>query len=137
MKTTLFTAVMGTALLALAGCQSAQEQAAPDTLVATYTGSAPNMAAGASDPVWAKARPLSAALTCGANFGAQPGATGESRDTLTAARTISNSSSAGAKRRARRNQKAPRAILPSRSDSASRIPVIRKPLRTKNRSTPR
>ncbi len=87
MKTTLFTAVMGTALLALAGCQSAQEQAAPDTLVATYTGSAPNMAAGASDPVWAKARPLSAALTGGANFGAKPGEKGESKVTLKAAYT--------------------------------------------------
>ncbi len=87
MKTTLFTAVMGTALLALAGCQSAQDQAAPDTLVATYTASAPNMAAGASDPVWAKARPLSADLTGGVNFGAKPGEKGESKVTLKAAYT--------------------------------------------------
>ena len=87
MKTKLFTAVMGTALLTLAGCQSAQDKAAPDTLVATFTSTAPNMAAGAADPVWAKASPLSAALTGGANFGAKPGDKGESKVTLRAAYT--------------------------------------------------
>jgi predicted component of type VI protein secretion system len=55
MTTKLFTAVMGTALLALAGCQSTQDKTPADTLVATFTSAAPNMAAGASDPVWAKA----------------------------------------------------------------------------------
>jgi len=87
MKTKLFSAVMGTALLALAGCQSAQDKAAADTLVATFTSTAPNMAAGASDPVWAKAAPLSAALTGGVNFGAKPGDKGESKVTLKAAYT--------------------------------------------------
>jgi len=87
MKTKLFAAVMGTALLALAGCQSAQDKAAPDTLVATFTNTAPNMAAGAADPVWAKAAPLSAELTGGVNFGAKPGEKGESKVTLKAAYT--------------------------------------------------
>jgi predicted component of type VI protein secretion system len=54
MTTKLFTAVMGTALLALAGCQSTQDKTPADTLVATFTSAAPNLAAGASDPVWAQ-----------------------------------------------------------------------------------
>ena len=87
MKTKLFSAVMGAALLALAGCQSAQDKVPADTLVATYTNTPPNMAAGAADPVWAKASPLSAALTGGANFGAKPGQKGETTVTLKAAYT--------------------------------------------------
>ena len=87
MKVKLFTAVMGTALLALAGCQSVQDKAPADSLVAVYTTTAPNMAAGAADPVWAKAKPLSAEITGGANFGAKPGAKGESTVTLKAAYT--------------------------------------------------
>ncbi|MFZ2306987.1 MAG: ethylbenzene dehydrogenase-related protein [Rhodoferax sp.] len=87
MKTKLFTAVMGTALLALAGCQSVEEKVSPDSLVATFSSTAPNMAAGASDPIWAKARPLSAELTGGANFGAKPGEKGETVVTLKAAYT--------------------------------------------------
>jgi hypothetical protein len=87
MTTKLFTAVMGTALLALAGCQSTQDKTPADTLVATFTSAAPNMAAGASDPVWASAKPLSAALTGGVNFGAKPGDKGESTVTLKAAYT--------------------------------------------------
>ncbi len=87
MKTKLFTVVMGTAVLALSGCQSVQENVPADTLVATFTNSAPDLAAGASDPVWAKASPLSAALTGGANFGALPGKKGDSSVTLKAAYT--------------------------------------------------
>ncbi|MDP1531591.1 ethylbenzene dehydrogenase-related protein [Rhodoferax sp.] len=87
MKVKLFTAVMGTALLALAGCQSVQDKVPADSLVAVYTGTAPNLAAGAADPVWAKASPLSAELTGGVNFGAKPGAKGESSVTLKAAYT--------------------------------------------------
>ena len=45
MTTKLFTAVMGTALLALAGCQSTQDKTPADTLVATFTSAAPNLAA--------------------------------------------------------------------------------------------
>ncbi len=87
MKTKRFVAVMGAAVLALTGCQAVDEKVAADTLVATYTAQAPDPAAGAADPVWAKARPLSAALTGGANFGAKPGQKGESRVTLKAAYT--------------------------------------------------
>jgi len=87
MKTKMFTAVMGTALLALAGCQSVQDKASPDTLVAVYTTAAPNIEAGAADPLWAKASPLSAELTGGANFGAKPGEKGETVVTLKAAYT--------------------------------------------------
>lgn len=87
MKTKLFFSVMGTAILALSGCQSVQDKVPADTLVATFTSTAPDLAAGASDPVWAKASPLSAALTGGANFGALPGKKGESTVTLKAAYT--------------------------------------------------
>ncbi len=87
MKTKLLTAVMGTTVLALAGCQSVEEKVAPDSLVATFTTVAPDLAAGAADPLWAKARPLSAELTGGVNFGAKPGSKGESKVTLKAAYT--------------------------------------------------
>ena len=58
------------ATLALMGCQSPQDKTAKDTLVAVKVAAAPNMAAGAADPVWAQAKPISAELTGGANFGA-------------------------------------------------------------------
>lgn len=87
MKTKRFVAVMGAAVLALSACQAVDEKVAADTLVATFTAKAPDPASGAADPVWAKARPLSAALTGGANFGAKPGQKGESRVTLKAAFT--------------------------------------------------
>jgi hypothetical protein len=87
-RASLFTVSAVTlATLGLFGCQSVQDKASPDSLVATFTSTAPNMAAGASDPVWTKASPLSAALTGGANFGAKPGAKGESSVTLKAAYT--------------------------------------------------
>jgi hypothetical protein len=75
------------AALALVGCQAVQEKVSPDSLVATFTSSAPDLAAGAADPLWAKAKPLSAALTGGANFGAKPGDKGDSTVTLKAAYT--------------------------------------------------
>lgn len=87
MKAKETTAMMGVALLALAGCQSAPEKPSPDALVATYTSTAPDLAAGASDPVWTKATALSAELTGGANFGAKPGEKGETKVTLKAAYT--------------------------------------------------
>jgi hypothetical protein len=77
----------GAALLVLAGCQSGVEQVAPDTLVALKTATAPNPAAGAADPVWAKARPLSTVAADGANFGAKPGDKGDAKVTLKAAYT--------------------------------------------------
>ena len=75
------------ATLAMLGCQSAPEKVSADSLVATFTSAAPNLAAGASDPVWTKTSPLSAALTGGANFGAKPGDKGDSTVTLKAAYT--------------------------------------------------
>lgn len=77
----------GAALLVLAGCQSGVEQVAPDTLVAVKTATAPNPAAGAADPVWAKARPLSTVAADGANFGAKPGEKADAKVTLKAAYT--------------------------------------------------
>ncbi len=41
-------------MLALFGCQSVQDKASADSLVATFTSTAPYLAAGAADPVWAK-----------------------------------------------------------------------------------
>lgn len=87
MKMKLFAAAMGTVVLSLTGCQAVEEKVAPDSLVATFTSSAPDLAAGAADPVWANARPLSTALTGGANFGAKPGDKGETTVTLKASYT--------------------------------------------------
>lgn len=87
MRMNIVAAVMGTAIVALSGCQSVQDKASVDALVAAFTGAAPDPAAGASDPVWAKAKPLSAELTGGANFGALPGKKGDSMVTLKAAYT--------------------------------------------------
>lgn len=87
MRSKIKTVLTATALLALAACQGVQDQAAADSLVATFTSAAPDLAAGASDPVWAKAKPLSAELTGGANFGAKPGEKGETVVTLKAAYT--------------------------------------------------
>lgn len=79
------------ASLALFGCGSVAdktaESPAKDTVVAVYTTVAPNLAAGAADPVWASARPLTADLTGGANFGAKPGEKGDTKVTLKAAYT--------------------------------------------------
>ena len=68
MKRNLFAGCLGAALLALAGCQSAPEAVAPNTLVAAMAGGAPNMSVGAADPVWARARALNVPLSGGANF---------------------------------------------------------------------
>ena len=78
--------------LTLFGCSSVADQSSSgpvskDTLVATYAGTPPNMAAGASDPIWAQARPLTADLTGGANFGAKPGEKGDTKVTLKAVYT--------------------------------------------------
>ncbi len=79
------------AVLTLLGCGSMSDKpaaaASKETLVAIYTGTAPNMGAGAVDPVWANARPLTVDLTGGANFGASPGKKGETKVTLKAAYT--------------------------------------------------
>jgi hypothetical protein len=89
MKTSMILPVSAITLasLALLGCQSPQDKAPKDTLVAVKVAAAPNMAAGAADPVWANAKPLSAELTGGINFGAKPGEKGDTKVTLKAAYT--------------------------------------------------
>jgi len=67
--------------LGLAACQSAREEpAAPNTLVALQAKAAPDLQAGAADPAWAQAKPLTVALTDGANFGGK----GDTQATLKA-----------------------------------------------------
>lgn len=75
------------ATLTLFGCQSVQDKVPADTLVAAYTSAAPDFAAGAADPVWAKASPFSAELSGGVNFGALPGKKGGTTVVLKAAYT--------------------------------------------------
>lgn len=71
------------ASLGLAACTAIQEApVAPYTLVAVKAAAAPNLDAGANDPVWAKARPIKLALTGGMNFA---GGKGETTATLKAA----------------------------------------------------
>ncbi len=94
MKNTLILSASAAAVAALTllGCSSmsggsASGAAAKNTLVAVYTSRAPDLNAGASDPVWAQANPVTAELTGGANFGAKPGDAGETKVTLKAAYT--------------------------------------------------
>jgi hypothetical protein len=86
MKTTLRLSTLGLAgaLAALAGCQSNLDQGSPNTLVALKAAAAPS---GATDPLWARARPLSVVAADGANHGAKPGEKGDSKVTLQAAYT--------------------------------------------------
>ncbi|HJV95687.1 MAG TPA: ethylbenzene dehydrogenase-related protein [Albitalea sp.] len=80
MKKSVFATVIGVAVLAMTGCQTAKDQAAPNTLVAAKASAAPDLNAGAADPAWAKARALTVPLTDGANFGGK----GETAVTLKA-----------------------------------------------------
>jgi hypothetical protein len=81
MKVRLTAVALSAALLVLAGCKSLQDTPVPsNTLVAAKAAGAPNLAAGASDPAWASARPLSVALSGGRNFGGK----GETTATLKA-----------------------------------------------------
>lgn len=66
---------------ALAACSTAPDPVQPNTLVAIKASAAPDLKAGAADPVWNQARPLSVPLNGGANFGG----TGETTATLQAA----------------------------------------------------
>ena len=77
---TLSAAAMAAGLLSLSACTSMQEPVAPNTLVAVKAAAAPNLSAGASDPVWAQAPALSVPLSGGTNF-----VKGESTATLKAA----------------------------------------------------
>ena len=70
-----------TAVIILAACTATQQPAPPpNTLVAAKVAGAPNLAAGAGDPVWATARPLQVQLSGGMNFGGK----GETTVTLKA-----------------------------------------------------
>ena len=82
MRNWLFSArASAAAVLALVGCTVAQQPAtSPNTLVAANVASAPSLAAGAGDPVWAQARPLQVQLSGGMNFGGK----GETTATLKA-----------------------------------------------------
>jgi hypothetical protein len=66
--------------IAVTGCQSVQEQVAPNTLVAARASSAPNLDALASDAAWSRVRPLTVELNDGRNLGG----TGKTRVTLKA-----------------------------------------------------
>ena len=69
------------AVFTLIGCTATQQAAPPpNTLVAAKVPSAPNLASGAGDAVWATARPLQVALSGGMNFGGK----GETTATLKA-----------------------------------------------------
>jgi hypothetical protein len=82
MKLKLTAAALAT--LGLAACETPQPPAPPNTLVAMKVAAAPNMSAGAADPVWARAQPLNVKLADGANFA---GGKGESTGTLKAVYT--------------------------------------------------
>jgi hypothetical protein len=70
LKRTCLTAIGATVIaLGLAGCESALEKVPANTIVAAKSATAPNPAALASDPAWAKARTLAVPLSDGANFG--------------------------------------------------------------------
>jgi hypothetical protein len=72
---------MGGALLAVVGCQSVQQSAAPaapNTLVAARAAAAPQL--NAADPAWAAAQPLAVEVSDGANLGG----TGKTTGTLKA-----------------------------------------------------
>ena len=80
MKLRLSATALALAALAVGGYASAQGTAATNTLVAAKVATAPSLAAGAADPAWAGAKPLSVNLSGGANFGGK----GETTATLKA-----------------------------------------------------
>ena len=80
MKLRLSATAFALAALAVGGYASAQGAAATNTLVAAKVATAPSLAAGAADPAWANAKPLSVNLSGGANFGGK----GETTATLKA-----------------------------------------------------
>jgi len=84
MSNRLSVVALGAVALMMLGCQSGRVQTPPNTLVAERTSAAPDMGAGANDPLWSKARPLAVTLTDGANFGAKPGETADTKATLKA-----------------------------------------------------
>ena len=84
MKLQLSAMAAAMALFTIAGCESTPPPAPPNTLVAMKVAAAPNMAALAADPAWARAQPLSVKLSDGVNFA---GGKGETTATLKAVYT--------------------------------------------------
>ena len=87
MRLHLSAIVFALSALGLVACQSPQDQTAPNTLVAVKAAAAPNVNAGAADPVWAAAKPLTMTLADGANFGAKPGEKADTKASLKAVYT--------------------------------------------------
>jgi len=73
MRLSISTTALAIAALAV-GYASAQPTAT-NTLVAAKVATAPNLAAGAGDPTWSAAKPISVELSGGANFGGKGGTT--------------------------------------------------------------
>jgi len=63
------------AITVLVGCAAREETVGPNVLLAAKVSTAPDLAAGAADPVWTAARPLKVDLVGGANFGGKGGTT--------------------------------------------------------------
>jgi hypothetical protein len=68
-------AAIAMAIVALAACTTNQESAVTNVLVAKKSAVAPALGAGASDPVWAAAAPVTVELSGGENFGGKGGTT--------------------------------------------------------------
>jgi hypothetical protein len=69
MNVHLTVAALAVTAVIAAGCASQQEKSAGNTLVAPKVAVAPKLAAGASDPAWGAATPITVRLAGGANFG--------------------------------------------------------------------
>ncbi|HEY6135288.1 MAG TPA: ethylbenzene dehydrogenase-related protein [Rubrivivax sp.] len=80
-RTGLSITALALAVSALVGCTATPDSTPAHTLVAVKAAAAPNLAAGANDPVWAQARTLSISMADGKNFGG----TGQTTGTLKAA----------------------------------------------------
>lgn len=63
------------AITVLVGCAAREETVGPNVLLAAKVATAPDLAAGAADPVWTAARPLKVDLVGGANFDGKGGTT--------------------------------------------------------------
>ena len=75
MKLRLSATALTLAVLGLAGCESVQQPAPPNTLVAVKVATAPDLNGGAADPAWARAKALVVPLSDGVNFADGKGAT--------------------------------------------------------------
>lgn len=83
-KPVMTAATLALAAVFAAGCANKEQAAAPNTLVAVKVSTAPSLAAGASDPAWAGAKPVSVDLSGGANFGGKGSTTATLKAVYTA-----------------------------------------------------